>query len=424
MNAHPTRWIARLSLFFAMATAAPPGHAVVIHGRVIDDATGQPVENFVRRVRSYDLHRAAENWQDHLDATADPDDAGSFTWDWPRAYEQFVVRIEAEGYQPTVSRVIQRNEMEVELIFRLKAAVPTAGRVVAPDGRPVAGAQVTLATVSRGARWQDGTLTPAHERYQTFSDEAGRFRLPAEVDSFTLIAAADQGVAMLGSEDAESPFTLHLKPWGGLRGRLLDHEDKPLPNEPVDLHRGLPDTWPYISIDHDMKTDAEGRFAAERVPPGAYQIVHADRHADGGRVWLGGKIVHLEIAPDQSRPLILGGRGRPVLGVIASPDGVPQEGLEVHLTLKPPYWKHASEAQLAAYQRFVASDAGSAYSGTDMTNADGRFVVNLPPGNYWLRLAGSPILISQQVTVKPLSGYEAYVPQHLGTFRTPPAAAR
>lgn len=407
-----TTWLALLT---AMALSASPSHAVVLHGQVIDDVTGEPVAEFVRRVRPHYPTRTAENWQDHLDATGT---TGEFTWDWPRAWEQFVIRIDAEGYQPTVSRVIDRDELRVDLTFRLKPAVPTAGRVVGLDGQPVAGVQIALATVSQNARWQDDKLLAVNPRYQTLSDAAGRFQLPAEVDAFTLIAVADQGYVLLSSQDVKQPLTLHLQPWSAVRGHVLDHRGQPLIGESVDLYRGLPDEWPYLTIAHDMKTDAAGQFIATKVPLGTYQIVHADRDQQGGRVWLAGKIVHLEVAPGPAPTLTLGGEGRPVTGVIVPPDGVTFAGVAVRLTLVPPHWQHASQAQHQAHRRFMMSDAGPTYSGTTATDAAGRFrFEKIPPGQYRLHVAGQAIS-NPRLQIDPLSEEETDPTQDLGLIQT------
>ena len=63
-----------------------------------------------------------------------------------RPWEQTVLRIEADGYVPFVTRPIQRGEAMVTLDVALTPDPGHAGNVLLPDGKPAAGASLALCT--------------------------------------------------------------------------------------------------------------------------------------------------------------------------------------------------------------------------------------------------------------------------------------
>ena len=68
---------------------------------------------------------------------------------FPRAGH--AVRVEAEGYLPSESRIFKDDESNVSLEFKLKRGTDLAGVVRTPDGKPLAGAEVILVLPPNGA---------------------------------------------------------------------------------------------------------------------------------------------------------------------------------------------------------------------------------------------------------------------------------
>ncbi len=403
-----------LALGWLAASAVAPGaFAVTVSGTVVDDATGEPVEVFVRRVCRHDPHWPhIRSWQDHLEAAGRD---GGFVWDWPRAWWAFRIRIEAEGYHPAVSRVIRREEENPRLTFRLKPAAATTGTVRGVDGEPAEHVSVLLATVSRRGRVSNGMLFSRAGDEETLTDADGVFRLPPETDPCTIVAASDEGYAIVTMEDPGEPAVLTLEPWSRLEGRLLDPAGRPMPKRRVVLRRTLSEDSPYVTISHRMTTDERGRFEAGRVPPGTYQFFQPVVTDAGQEVWLMGRMHWLELRAGETVAATLGGRGRPVTGRVVLPAGADRADAVVTLQLQTPHWNHGRPIDFDGYRQLVNSEAGRAYRVEAPLDADGRFrVERLPPGRYRLLAPRGVLAPRAKFTIDLLPGGESDEPLDLG----------
>jgi RNA polymerase sigma factor (sigma-70 family) len=103
-----------------------------------------------------------------------------------------------------------------------KEAVTLTGRVLDPDGKPVAGARLYLL----GGRGKDTGATEV----QAAADQDGRFRLTAAVDQSQLVAVAD-GYGPAWTSDFKNPDGLTLRLVADdvpITGRILDLQGKPV----------------------------------------------------------------------------------------------------------------------------------------------------------------------------------------------------
>ena len=83
------------------------------------------------------------------------------------------LRVEAEGYSPSVSRPIGEGEGELIVDFKLRKGVKlpeVSGVVRLPDNTPLAGAEVYLATQSKRLQLKNGRTDP---RVPSPRDEGG-----------------------------------------------------------------------------------------------------------------------------------------------------------------------------------------------------------------------------------------------------------
>src|SRR5262249_52678422 len=123
--------------------------------------------------------------------------------------------------------------------------------LIDPDGRPVVGAEMTivgfhtLRTALRAASFPLAGLHPDRVQPVTFVKEDRR-----------LIAL------LLAGGDGDVPYTVRLQTWGTVTGRIVDENGKPLAGAAVSLKADGADSWV------GDKTDAQGRFRADRVIPG------------------------------------------------------------------------------------------------------------------------------------------------------------
>jgi protocatechuate 3,4-dioxygenase beta subunit len=152
------------------------------------------------------------------------------------------------------------------------ALTTVRGRVLGPDGQPVADATVLAAWVFvRG--YAPLERFPIHTVAQTKSDAAGNFELTfvgEDADmkrrhyGWQIVAyAPGTGPAWIRDEDAvkESSLTMRLAPDESIRGRIVDLEGKPLAGVRVRVH----ELFPTVTEEHILEWIAD---AKQKSPPG------------------------------------------------------------------------------------------------------------------------------------------------------------
>jgi protocatechuate 3,4-dioxygenase beta subunit/thiol-disulfide isomerase/thioredoxin len=227
---------------------------------------------------------------------------------------------------------------------RAAASDTIAGRVIDAQGNPVAGAEVFLAT--RGWRF----ISPQK------ADAQGRFRLQApreikrEKDYPTgagnlidarLFASAEgdrvtpRGVDVKGGDEKEVTLEVQKHGWAQVSGRVTDEKGKPLPNILVREHIS---SGTMSGDNRIVRTDDEGRFAVDKVWPGAECVFSA---VAKGYAWGGSGRITLQAGERRQLPdwklasanLSVAGRvvdakGRPFAGASVLADSMNNEAVQ------------------------------------------------------------------------------------------------
>ncbi|WP_165248722.1 M56 family metallopeptidase [Paludisphaera soli] len=156
----------------------------------------------------------------------------------------------------------------------LREGATVTGRVVGPDGKPAAGAKVTLG----GDRFRSNppeSTTDAEGRFSLKPCEPGAGWVFVEAPGFAP-AMAD---VLVRAEGETPPATLTLEPGSTLRVRVVDREGKPLEGVAIGAEswrdRGL--------ISFRGETDAEGRVTWKDAPRDAVQFSLYRRGLMAGR---------------------------------------------------------------------------------------------------------------------------------------------
>jgi hypothetical protein len=184
--------------------------------------------------------------------------------------------IAARGHNRKVSAAVRLDESKPSgrITVELARDAAVEGRVIGLDGRPLAGAPVTLELVhpTAGTSWAPPTPT----------DVAGRFRfddLSSEFDGYRAIVNAAGGY---------QPNEVPLKPGGPpveirperghvIEGRVLDAKTGwPIPGVRVYAERP---TWidgRRNSFEAEEKADEQGRFRISSLPEGSWKLNDRD----------------------------------------------------------------------------------------------------------------------------------------------------
>ena len=294
--------------------------ALRIRGAVTDAETGRTIKPFTV-VPGYDWGQGnSPSWEYDQ---ARGHSGGSYDITLSTIYPLRVLRIEADGYLPAVSRGFKDDEGETYFNVKLRRGAWTEGVVRLPDGSPLAGADIVLVDPSQPAFIKNGT-PPAPKDHRTLKTGAdGRFSFPQQEPPYTIVALHDRGLAEQTIDATPaSAYTLTIKPWGRVEGTLRIGS-RPGADEPISLayeQRGdTPKSIPWWS--GEAKADASGLFVLERVKPGAVTIARTipvkTTQAVTTVYW--GSSVPVDVAPGMTAHAVLGGTGRPVIGKVIAP---------------------------------------------------------------------------------------------------------
>jgi RNA polymerase sigma factor (sigma-70 family) len=190
----------------------------------------------------------------------------------------YVVKIEATGYGPYLSRPIAPDEGDVMISVILRRAKATTLTLRKPDGSLAADTEI--AVVRKESRVQlvpggfdeNQSSEPAHR-----TDEAGKLAVSVDDNVILLVAAGAAGYGEFSPEMVLAGQPLDLQRWGRIEGALMS-KGKPLSEGTVTLQRAgvsplgqaplQASYWAFMA-----KTDEAGRFFIPIAPPGKWSIL-------------------------------------------------------------------------------------------------------------------------------------------------------
>jgi uncharacterized protein (TIGR03067 family) len=358
--------------------------------RAADATTKAVVKSFTIVPASYEERLKHVTWQSQYRKryTGTP---AEFRMERP--WKATVLRIEADGYVPILTRPFRRDEGQVNVDLTFAPDPGSTGKVVTPGGEPAAGASLALCTWTNEVNVQGGRLSYAgHGRELgklNTSAADGTFRIPSEPDPSVLVVAHDSGYAEVR---ALTSSTIHLKPWGRIEGECVVN-GKPIADQAIHIGAGRGDVEVNLHYSDDVATDAAGRFGVDRVPPVALYVQPWFKRGESAfsLLWFSGRTA---IAAGQTTRITLPRVGRPLMGRVSVPaeSGLRLADLavEAELSLRPPSMSMRSGDELnreyAAYQAFLKSDLGRVFRREGIAvNADGTFrIEGLPEAHYVL----------------------------------------
>lgn len=299
----------------------PP--ALVVSGNVVDAETKLPIARFrvVPGTRSDD----SRLYWDRGDQFIAND--GHYSVRRIHGYFAHMIRLEADGYQPGVSRDIKSDEGEITIDFALKKGVSVTARVLTPDGRPAAGAQVALGIAGSQIGIKNGRI----DDRQTFcarqeTNDAGVFDFPPQDGEFQLVILHAAGFAHVKPSPDGLPQTIPLQQWARVAGTFRVGK-QPTANVPVMILSNsllsYGDGMPSIFTRHEVTTATDGGFVFDRVLPGPAHIGRDLRLTplEGAREAVSACLVPADFPGGETTLINLGGVGRRVSGRLRPPAG-------------------------------------------------------------------------------------------------------
>jgi protocatechuate 3,4-dioxygenase beta subunit len=320
----------------------------------------------------------------------------------------YVILIEADGYLPGVSGKLRRDQEDVVIDFRLEKGQGPSGTVYLANGVPAAGAKVALATISHPVFIRNGQVKDDKRWQSVTTGTDGRFSFPPQIERYVAVAVHDGGYAEVTQEQLAADANIVIRSWARIEGELrIGGIALVAESLNIDHHTDYQPDVPRVGVGYNSaRTDADGRFAWDRIVPGTVQISHFFK-LRGVMVTRTRQEV-IEISPGQTVNVTLGGSGKTVLGqLFASPDPnkpVDWTSAQISLDLKlpePPYpndfnemtprerriweskWKRTEQGRL---HKKMEWHRGRSYRGIIEPNGVFR-VEDVPAGTYLLRIS-------------------------------------
>lgn len=291
-------------------------------GRVLDAETGQPITAF-RLVRGRvwgGFEEDQTSWQAERDRPlSNAEGTFSLGLDYQSGGRVRFMAV-AEGYLPEASPAFDETGWH-EHEFKLKKGSGPRGVVVNAAGQPVEGAEVAVLGFGYVAL-QPGSLRSlgASTVHVAKTDAAGRFSLPALLPNPQLIAVhAEQGFAELSAGELAVAGKIALLPWGRVEGVMKIGSKVAADREVALVNQSTtPSGLQFDFNAYKTRTDAEGRFAFDKVPPGERQLMRPIPFGRGGWSW--SHLQRLTVKAGEVTTVTYGGTGRPVIGRVVSSD--------------------------------------------------------------------------------------------------------
>lgn len=315
-----------------------------VRGSVLDAQTGQPISKFtVTNGFDYEDGRAPQ-WEKYSVRTFT---GGQYEMEYRQEIFTYRLRIDAEGYQSAISGRIRPEEISQSTIvcdFKLDKATPLEGIVLSPDGTPLSGADVVIAT-----NWLHITNGKIDSRSSEqnlvhCTDSSGRFPFKTPIGPYAIVVLSTQGYAKVMPDEFTASRTITLSPWGCIEGTLRIGAQPGIDKFIVFLPKTRrQQEYPRIYFEYEAQTDKNGHFTFPQLPSGEGTVARAipiDAHTRRYSYHIG-----VDVKSGQTTRVQVGGTGRPVIGKVIIPDLIENVfdwqhtdgSLRVSSSIHPPY---------------------------------------------------------------------------------------
>jgi len=191
--------------------------------------------------------------------------------------QKVLLRAKGEGW--AVITVDPKQIPTEPISVRLLPFASVSGKVVNPDGKPVADAEVEVTPLTPNpfpiGNLQQKVRTDKQGQFKIGELWAGNFSFTVESESYRTTGVASNIVWVAPGRNktvtiVAAPVKKPIALGATVSGQVLDPEGKPVAEATVQLNKQLPSPWGFFEAkpSEPVKTDEQGRFELKNVPSG------------------------------------------------------------------------------------------------------------------------------------------------------------
>ena len=231
--------------------------------------------------------------------------------------------VDAKGYLSEQIEIVSGHETRIERSLFLHKGNDMSGRLFNPNGDPTANTDVLVCfddspLLYMQNRTLDTTYTHRFLKYKPIkTDDLGRFEVDIADKHFALLAASDEGIAMVRDHTFLATGEMHMQAWGSIQG-ILHKGNQVAPYEEIQLEYLPPEGFEAFGIkcyEHTL-TDQAGRFCFKHVRPGPAFVCRVLNQKQSNRT-------DVTVLSGETSFVAIAGGGRPVLMEYTWPQEVP-----------------------------------------------------------------------------------------------------
>jgi len=308
-----------------------------VSGKVVDAETKEAIKEFnvLRGIKWENNDRVS--WQrDSYNMKSFTD--GKYTMSFTYPYPGHLIRIEADGYLPAVSKVFKSDEAKQSWDFELQKGTGPAGVVFTPEESPAESANVCVITKNQNLYIENGNPRKNNNNQIVIdTDGKGKFAIPPQTEAYKLLVLHESGYAEISEQQFADSNEIFLQKWAQAEGYVFIGS-KPAADQQLNCQCNTyqRDGFNY-NLSFKTTSDANGYYLFEKVQPGRNQISRVIRSSDMRRSWYV-DYKNIETFSGEKAYADIGGEGRVVTGQLLRPDSIdadlPWECADVRINTK------------------------------------------------------------------------------------------
>ncbi|MFA5293668.1 MAG: carboxypeptidase regulatory-like domain-containing protein [Phycisphaerae bacterium] len=298
---------------------------LVISGTVTIAQTNEPVKDFtITKGLKFSENDNRIHWETGNMYAVKHFTDGKYEFQITSPYYRHILKVETADGRYAVSRLFDNNEGTVKYDFVIgkEEANKLAGAVYNPDGKAGEGVTVYLVRKNYWLNLENGKQDSPQQTEKAITDSQGKFTLPDCNEKFKLVAVSDEGFADVNSSEFTQEPSIYLEKWGRIEGVVYVGSKLAVNQEIRANNSAKYNNRDNINYQYTNRTttDQNGKFVMEKVIPGQNQVCRIIHSGDLDRMMsTNAARQEINVLPDQTTEVVLGGQGRAIIGKIIWP---------------------------------------------------------------------------------------------------------